>query len=104
MDATFDADKAAGLRGDHPGGNWSSYPPHKHDQDRPGEESVLEEIYYFEIGKSKRGSGIGYMRVYSSDDRPIDVLAEVRDGRRRARAVRLARAGYGRRPATTCTT
>ena len=32
-----------------PGGNWSSYPPHKHDEHRPGEESELEEIYYFEI-------------------------------------------------------
>jgi 5-deoxy-glucuronate isomerase len=76
MEATFDADKLLACEVITPAGNWSSYPPHKHDQDRPGAESVLEEIYYFEIGKS----GIGYMRVYPSDERPIDVLAEVRSG------------------------
>ena len=31
-----------------PAGNWSSYPPHKHDERVPGRESQLEEIYYFE--------------------------------------------------------
>ncbi|WP_404772375.1 5-deoxy-glucuronate isomerase [Agromyces mediolanus] len=31
-----------------PAENWSSYPPHKHDQQLPGVESQLEEIYYFE--------------------------------------------------------
>jgi 5-deoxy-glucuronate isomerase len=76
MAATFEADKLLACEVITPSGNWSSYPPHKHDQDRPGEESVLEEIYYFEVGRS----GMGYMRVYSSDDRPIDVLAEVRTG------------------------
>ncbi|GAB94665.1 5-deoxy-glucuronate isomerase [Kineosphaera limosa] len=32
-----------------PAGNWSSYPPHKHDEHREGVESELEEIYYFEM-------------------------------------------------------
>ncbi len=76
MEATFAASKLLACEVITPAGNWSSYPPHKHDRDRPGEETVLEEIYYFEIGKS----GIGYMRAYRSDDRPIDVLAEVRTG------------------------
>ncbi|MCW2944813.1 MAG: Myo-inositol catabolism IolB domain protein [Actinoallomurus sp.] len=58
-----------------PGGCWSSYPPHKHDEDRPGECS-LEEIYYFEVA----GGGMAYQRVYGTADRPIDVLAEVRTG------------------------
>ncbi|MEV4674150.1 5-deoxy-glucuronate isomerase [Actinomadura sp. NPDC049382] len=58
-----------------PGGCWSSFPPHKHDEDRPGE-SVLEEIYYFEVA----GDGMGYQRVYGTAERPIDVLAEVRTG------------------------
>ncbi|MFC0531982.1 5-deoxy-glucuronate isomerase [Phytohabitans kaempferiae] len=59
-----------------PGGNWSSYPPHKHDEHRP-DETELEEIYYFEV----RRGGAGYQRVYgSSPERPIDVLAEVRTG------------------------
>ena len=62
-----------------PAGNWSSYPPHKHDDDRPGE-SVLEEIYYFEIADGGSGQGVGYQRVYGTADRPIDVLAEVRTG------------------------
>src|SRR5690606_39249079 len=30
-----------------PGGNWSSYPPHKHDAPSDAGEQVLEEIYYF---------------------------------------------------------
>ncbi len=81
MAATFEADKLLACEVITPAGNWSSYPPHKHDQDRPGEESVLEEIYYFEIGSNAANTeGMGYMRVYASDDRPIDVLAEVRTG------------------------
>ncbi|MFD0689692.1 5-deoxy-glucuronate isomerase [Actinomadura fibrosa] len=59
-----------------PGGCWSSFPPHKHDEDRPGE-SVLEEIYYFEISGE---SGMAYQRVYESPGHPADVLAEVRTG------------------------
>jgi 5-deoxy-glucuronate isomerase len=63
-----------------PAGNWSSYPPHKHDEPRPGE-AVLEEIYYFEVAGGPAGPGAGYQRVYaSSPGRPIDVLAEVRTG------------------------
>jgi 5-deoxy-glucuronate isomerase len=62
-----------------PGGNWSSYPPHKHDEDRPGE-SELEEIYYFEVAAGPAGPGFAYQRVYGSPERPIDVLAEVRSG------------------------
>ena len=62
-----------------PAGNWSSYPPHKHDEEKDGETS-LEEIYYFET-QAAAGSGapsdadaIGYQRVYASDERPIDVV------------------------------
>lgn len=65
-----------------PAGNWSSWPPHKHDEDRPGVESELEEIYYFETRSTDaRGADpVGYQRVYGTDERPIDVLAEVRTG------------------------
>lgn len=65
-----------------PAGNWSSWPPHKHDTERSGAETALEEIYYFET-RSADAAGtdpVGYQRVYASDDRPIDVLAEVRTG------------------------
>ena len=67
-----------------PAGNWSSYPPHKHDQRRPGVETELEEIYYFEVrsvhGAPDGADPVGYQRVYGTDERPIDVLAEVRTG------------------------
>lgn len=61
-----------------PGGNWSSYPPHKHDEHRPGLESELEEIYYFEIAGGD--TGLGYQRVSPSREKGTDVLAEVRSG------------------------
>ena len=64
-----------------PGGNWSSYPAHKHDR-RGADERELEEIYYFEIAPSPSGGpGFGLHRTYASDpDRPIDLCTEVRDG------------------------
>jgi 5-deoxy-glucuronate isomerase len=62
-----------------PAGNWSSFPPHKHDTERQGE-SVLEEIYYFEVADGPAGPGLAYQRVYGTADRPADVLAEVRSG------------------------
>ena len=76
----FECDKLVAVEVLTPAGNWSSYPPHKHDEPRPGE-AVLEEIYYFEVAEARRGSGMAYQRVYSSGpDRQIDVLAEVRSG------------------------
>lgn len=65
-----------------PAGNWSSWPPHKHDTERPGIEAELEEIYWFETRTiDARGADpVGYQRVYGTDERPIDVLAEVRTG------------------------
>jgi 5-deoxy-glucuronate isomerase len=62
-----------------PGGNWSSYPPHKHDQERDGE-TALEEIYYFEIADGPTGPGIGFQRVYGHHDAQIDITDEVRSG------------------------
>jgi 5-deoxy-glucuronate isomerase len=86
----FEADRLIAVEVLTPGGNWSSYPPHKHDERREGE-VVLEEIYYFEIADGKAGAGagadgaggagVGYQRVYASGpDRPIDLCAEVRAG------------------------
>lgn len=70
-----------------PSGNWSSFPPHKHDEDRPAGdpdrpdgEAALEEIYYFEVADGPHGPGMAYQRVYGTDERPLDVLAEVRSG------------------------
>jgi len=63
-----------------PDGNWSSYPAHKHDH-QSDLESELEELYYFEIADGPAGQpGFGYMQTTASDERPIDLLAEVRQG------------------------
>jgi 5-deoxy-glucuronate isomerase len=76
----FEADRLIACEVLTPGGNWSSYPPHKHDE-RTATESVLEEIYYFEVAGGPDGRpGMGYQRVYGTADRPIDVLEEVRSG------------------------
>lgn len=81
--AALEADRFIVCEVITPAGNWSSYPPHKHDEEKEGETS-LEEIYYFETQVAAGGSGnadaIGYQRVYASDERPINVTAEVRTG------------------------
>ncbi|MFD5258974.1 5-deoxy-glucuronate isomerase [Streptomyces bobili] len=77
LPGTFEAEQLLVCEVLTPGGNWSSYPPHKHDEARPGEESELEEIYYFQVSGQ---NGVGYQRVYGTAERPIDVLAEVRSG------------------------
>jgi 5-deoxy-glucuronate isomerase len=65
-----------------PAGNWSSWPPHKHDEERPGEETELEETYYVETRSTDpRGTDpVGYLRVYGTAERPLDVVSEVRTG------------------------
>ena len=83
LPGTFDADQLLVCEVLTPAGNWSSYPPHKHDTARTDEdgtpvESELEEIYYFQVAGGEQG--FGYQRVYGEADRPIDVLAEVRSG------------------------
>lgn len=62
-----------------PGGNWSSYPPHKHDVHRVGPdgallEADLEEIYFYKID---RPEGYAYQRVYN-DSGSIDGLMQAR--------------------------
>ncbi|QXQ10874.1 5-deoxy-glucuronate isomerase [Paeniglutamicibacter sp. Y32M11] len=83
--AALEADRFIVCEVITPSGNWSSYPPHKHDEEKDGETN-LEEIYYFEtrVAQDSRApessDPIGYARVYASDQRPIDVTAEVRTG------------------------
>ncbi|MBC1474752.1 5-deoxy-glucuronate isomerase [Listeria grandensis] len=67
------------------GGNWSSYPPHKHDQDNLPAESFLEESYYHEMNPAQ---GFVFQRVYT-DDRSIDETMTVEN-----RDVVLVPAGY----------
>lgn len=59
-----------------PGGNWSSYPPHKHDSDAEGEETQLEETYYHRLNPRQ---GFAFQRVYT-DDRSLDEAVAVGNG------------------------
>jgi 5-deoxy-glucuronate isomerase len=59
-----------------PAGNWSSYPPHKHDEDRPPGEVVLEEVYYF---RTAAPEAFAVQRLYSPRH-GLDVTETVRDG------------------------
>jgi 5-deoxy-glucuronate isomerase len=59
-----------------PAGNWSSYPPHKHDRDAPPDESYLEETYYH---RTARPEGFAVQLVYTGD-RSLDAALQVRDG------------------------
>ncbi|MBB4642832.1 5-deoxy-glucuronate isomerase [Rhizorhapis suberifaciens] len=59
-----------------PGGHWSSYPPHKHDQDAFPKETFLEETYYHRLSPPQ---GFAFQRVYT-DDRSIDETMTVQDG------------------------
>lgn len=47
-----------------PGGNWSSYPPHKHDTESPPTEARLEELYYYRFAAPQ---GFAMQRVYTPD-------------------------------------
>lgn len=59
-----------------PGGNWSSYPPHKHDSDNHPVETSLEETYYHRLNPAQ---GFAFQRVYT-DDRSLDETMAVEDG------------------------
>ncbi|MBL8175366.1 MAG: 5-deoxy-glucuronate isomerase [Bryobacterales bacterium] len=59
-----------------PSGNWSSYPPHKHDVHNPPGEVDLEEIYYYRVD---RPEGYAIQKVYTAD-RKLDETISVRDG------------------------
>lgn len=51
----------------NPSGNWSSYPPHKHDRKNPPKEAVLEEIYFFRV---KPAGGFGFIWTYTAPGEP----------------------------------
>lgn len=59
-----------------PGGNTSSYPPHRHDEDDLPRQSLLEETYYHRLNPPQ---GFAFQRVYT-DDRSLDVAMAVEDG------------------------
>lgn len=57
----------------NPPGNWSSFPPHKHDTKIEGEESVHEEVYVFSTNPK---NGWGYQELYT-DDRSLSEVYRV---------------------------
>jgi len=61
----FPADKLLVIEVYTPGGNWSSYPPHKHDVHNPPAEADLDEIYYYRINRPE--TGFALQRLYSGD-------------------------------------
>ena len=82
---SFPADKLVVFEVYTPGGNWSSYPPHKHDVDQPPVEVDLDEIYYYRM---KDPRGFALQNLYRSD-RSRESLVKVHDS-----DVVLVRDGY----------
>ena len=83
MPPNFPADRLLVCEVFTPSGNWSSYPPHKHDVDRPPHEVKLEEIYYYRFDHP---DAYGIQRLY---DRRAEQAVTVRHG-----DVMLIRSGY----------
>jgi len=73
---SFPADRLLICEVFTPSGNWSSYPPHKHDVDNPPSEVDLEETYYYRM---RDPLGYGFQRLYSLDGRTDETL-RVQDG------------------------
>jgi 5-deoxy-glucuronate isomerase len=71
----FPADRILIVEVYTPSGNWSSYPPHKHDIHNPPGEVDLDEIYYYKIA---RPEGYAIQRVYTRDGKRNETLT-VRD-------------------------
>lgn len=73
----FPADKLVVIEVYTPGGNWSSYPPHKHDVHNPPVEVDLDEIYYYRMERPENAFAL--QRLYSPDN-SRDTTLRVRDG------------------------
>jgi len=71
----FPADRLLVVEVYTPSGNWSSYPPHKHDVHNPPSEVDLDEIYFYKISQPE---GFAIQRVYTRDGRRNETLT-VRD-------------------------
>ena len=75
----FEADRLIAVEVLTPGGNWGSYPPHKHDEEREVE-TELEEIYHYIVADGPAGPGLAYQHIYGTADRPIELLTTVATG------------------------
>jgi 5-deoxy-glucuronate isomerase len=85
MTPAFPADRLMAVEVYTPGGNWSSYPPHKHDVHNPPAEVDLDEIYYYRI---RQPEGFAFQHLYSGQNSDEQTL-KTRDG-----DVVLVRNGY----------
>ena len=83
MTPAFPADRIMVVEVYTPGGNWSSYPPHKHDVHNPPTEVDLDEIYYYRI---RQPEGFAFQHLYSAQDSRV---VKVRNG-----DTVLVRSGY----------
>ena len=77
----FDCDRLVVVEVYTPSGNWSSYPPHKHDVHRVDGngnliEADLEEIYFY---KMERPEGYAIQRVYTDDRHLNEVIMAQND-------------------------
>src|ERR1700728_572769 len=72
----FPADKLMVVEVYTPGGNWSSYPPHKHDVHNPPAEVDLDEIYYYRMNKE---NAFAFQHLYSGKH-GADQTLKVKDG------------------------
>ncbi len=77
----FPADRLLVVEVLTPAGNWSSWPPHKHDTDDMPDEAVLEEIYQYRF---RRPEAWAIQRIYRATGSPLgaprDAMWAVRDG------------------------
>ena len=70
----FPADRLEVVEVYTPSGNWSAWPPHKHDTDDMPREAILEEVYHYGF---RRPEAWGVQRLYGGS---VDALWAVRDG------------------------
>ncbi len=66
LDEKFDSEHFYIGEGMIPSGNWSGYPPHRHDIDNPPEEINMEETYFYRFNPAQ---GFGIQKVYTPDGR-----------------------------------
>jgi len=76
MPVSFQADRLMVVEVYTPGGNWSSYPPHKHDVHNPPNEVDLDEIYYYRM---RQPEGFALQHLYS-DQNPSGRTIQAKDG------------------------
>lgn len=69
----------------NPPGNWSSWPPHKHDVHNPPYESNQEEVYFFKV---QPANSFGMGRLYTAEG-DVDEVFPIREN-----SVLLIRRGY----------